>query len=242
MKAMILAAGLGTRMRPLTLTTPKPLIPVLAKPLIEYHLENLARAGFKEVVINHAWLGEQIEQYLGCGSRWGLRIQYSAEEHPLETGGGVFQALPLLGDKPFLLINGDVWCDYPMQKLSSQALLLGAADNAHLVLVDNPTHHPEGDFSLDPHAPSGLVGDQFALNVGRVLSGGQSRLTFSGLSVIHPRLFEGYEAGSFALAPLLRQAIAQQRVSGEYFPGRWVDVGTMERLRELEMALSSEAD
>ncbi|RRJ83373.1 N-acetylmuramate alpha-1-phosphate uridylyltransferase MurU [Aestuariirhabdus litorea] len=221
MKAMILAAGLGTRMRPLTLTTPKPLVPVAGKPLIEYHLERLARAGIRQLVINHAWLGEQLEARLGDGSRWNLEIAYSAEPEPLETGGGVFRALPLLGEAPFLLINGDVWCDLPLDRLPTQ---LEHGQLAHLVLVDNPPHHPDGDFRLDG---------------GRVSSGEGARLTFSGISLIDPRLFQGCEAGAFALAPLLRQAMADGRVGGEHYRGRWVDVGTMERLRELEEELVS---
>ncbi|WP_426414700.1 N-acetylmuramate alpha-1-phosphate uridylyltransferase MurU [Aestuariirhabdus sp. LZHN29] len=224
MRAMILAAGLGTRMRPLTLTTPKPLIPVFGKPMIEYHIEALARAGIKEVVINHAWLGAQIEAGLGDGSRWGLEIVYSPESTPLETGGGVFKALPLLGADPFLLINGDVWCDLPLQSLpeSLDSDAPGGQRLAHLVLVDNPEHHPAGDFVLD--------GD-------RVQEEGDERLTFSGVSVINPKIFSHCVPGAFALAPLLRQAMAEGRVSGEYFRGRWVDVGTIERLQQLEAHL-----
>ncbi|MCL6415407.1 nucleotidyltransferase family protein [Aestuariirhabdus sp. Z084] len=217
MRAMILAAGLGKRMRPLTLATPKPLIPVLGKPLIEYHLERLAAEGCTRVVINHAWLGEQLETHLGSGARWGLQITYSPEDEPLETGGGVFNALPLLGSDPFLLINGDVWTDFPLGRLCGDIDQL-----AHLVLVDNPEHHPEGDFALQGSTVE-PCGDQC--------------LTFSGVSIIHPELFAGASPGKFALAPLLRQAMGQGKVSGEYYSGHWSDVGTIERLQQLEAHL-----
>jgi len=223
MKAMILAAGKGERMRPLTLHTPKPLVPVAGQPLIEYHLRALAAAGFTEVVINHAWLGQQIEDHLGDGSRFGLSIQYSAEGEPLETGGGIFKALPLLGNEPFALINGDVWTDYDLARL--RAPLNGLA---HLVLVNNPGHHGRGDFRLN--------GEQ-------VVDGDDApgTLTFSGLSVLHPALFEGCQAGAFKLAPLLRQAMATGQVSGEHHRGHWVDVGTLERLAEAERLIGERA-
>lgn len=214
MKAMILAAGKGERMRPLTLHTPKPLLPVAGKALIEYHIEALAAAGITELVINHAWLGQQVEQALGDGDRYGVRIAYSAESEPLETGGGIFKALPLLGDEPFIVVNGDVWTDYDFSLLHGHADCL-----AHLVLVDNPPHHPQGDFSLAS---------------GKVSEGGDSRLTYSGISILHPRLFAGCSAGAFALAPLLRTAMGQGQVGGEHFAGRWLDVGTVERLAEAE--------
>lgn len=216
MKAMILAAGKGERMRPLTLHTPKPLVPVAGQPLIEYHLRALAKAGVTEVVINHAWLGQQIEDHLGDGARFGLSIRYSPEGEPLETGGGIFKALPLLGDAPFLLVNGDIWTDYDFARL--RAPLKGLA---HLVLVDNPGHHGRGDFRLDGQ---------------RVVDGDEAAgtLTFSGISVLDPALFEGCEPGAFKLAPLLRHAMAEGRVSGEHFQGHWVDVGTLERLAEVE--------
>lgn len=220
MKAMILAAGKGERMRPLTLHTPKPLVPVAGVPLIEYHLRGLAAAGFDEVVINHAWLGQQIEDHLGDGSRWGLRIAYSAETEPLETGGGIFKALPLLGEQPFVLINGDVWTDYDLARLRRPL-----AGLAHLVLVDNPEHHVQGDFSLAQDQVSDASGEG-------------ARLTFSGLSVLHPALFDGCQAGAFKLAPLLRQAMAQGQVSGEHHPGQWIDVGTLERLAQVERVLA----
>lgn len=216
MKAMILAAGKGERMRPLTLHTPKPLVPVAGQPLIEYHLQALAKAGVTEVVINHAWLGQQIEDHLCDGARFGLSIRYSPEGEPLETGGGIFKALPLLGDAPFLLVNGDIWTDYDFARL--RAPLKGLA---HLVLVDNPGHHGRGDFRLDGQ---------------RVVDGDEAAgtLTFSGISVLDPALFEGCEPGAFKLAPLLRHAMAEGRVSGEHFQGHWVDVGTLERLAEVE--------
>ena len=223
MKAMILAAGKGERMRPLTLHTPKPLLPVAGQPLIEYHLRALVAAGFQEVVINHAWLGQQIEAHLGDGSRFGLHIRYSPEGEPLETGGGIFHALPLLGEQPFALINGDVWTDYDLARL--RAPLQGLA---HLVLVDNPGHHGRGDFRLQ----GGQVSD------GDQASG---TLTFSGLSVLHPALFEGCQAGAFKLAPLLRQAMAGGQVSGEHYRGQWVDVGTVERLAEAERLIGERA-
>ncbi|WP_251962686.1 N-acetylmuramate alpha-1-phosphate uridylyltransferase MurU [Pseudomonas sp. Marseille-Q5299] len=223
MKAMILAAGKGERMRPLTLHTPKPLLPVAGQPLIEYHLRALAAAGFTDVVINHAWLGQQIEDHLGDGSRFGLSIRYSPEGEPLETGGGIFQALPLLGDAPFLLVNGDVWTDYPFARL--RAPLQGLA---HLVLVDNPGHHGRGDFRLQG---------------GQVVDGDEppGTLTFSGLSVLHPALFAGCQAGAFKLAPLLRQAMSAGKVTGEHYRGAWVDVGTQERLAEAERLIRERA-
>lgn len=220
MKAMILAAGKGERMRPLTLHTPKPLVPVAGVPLIEYHLRALAAAGFTEVVINHAWLGQQIEDHLGDGSRWGLSIRFSPEGEPLETGGGIFKALPLLGDEPFVLVNGDIWTDYDFSRLRQP--LQG---QAHLVLVDNPGHHGAGDFRLQ----GGQVEDG---------NGAGDTLTYSGIAVIDPALFAGCQAGAFKLAPLLRQAMASGLVSGEHFRGHWVDVGTLERLAEVERLLA----
>lgn len=220
MKAMILAAGKGERMRPLTLHTPKPLIPVAGVPLIEYHLRALAAAGFREVVINHAWLGQQIEDHLGDGSQFGLEIVYSPEGEPLETGGGIFRALPLLGHEAFLVVNGDVWTDYDFSNLPQQLDGL-----AHLVMIDNPAHHPKGDFTLH----DGLLSD------------GQphaATLTYSGIAVLAPALFAGSQPGAFKLAPLLRDAMAAGKVSGEYFAGHWVDVGTHERLNEVEQLLA----
>lgn len=222
MKAMILAAGKGERMRPLTLHTPKPLLPVAGVPLIEYHLRALVAAGFKEVVINHAWLGAQIEAHLGDGGGWGLSISYSAEGEPLETGGGIFKALPLLGTEPFVLVNGDVWTDYDFSRLPSDSTAL-----AHLVLVDNPGHHGKGDFCLQ----QGRVSDAID---------GAETLTYSGIAVIDPALFDGCMAGAFKLAPLLRQAMASGRVTGEHYGGHWVDVGTQERLAEVEQLIKGQ--
>ncbi|MGQ7261500.1 N-acetylmuramate alpha-1-phosphate uridylyltransferase MurU [Vreelandella sp. V005] len=217
MKAMILAAGLGNRMRPLTDHCPKPLLPVAGKPLIVHHLERLRTAGIHEVVINVSYRAEQIMEALGNGDTFGLRIDWSRETTPLETGGGIQQALPLLGEAPFLLINGDVWCE----ALPSAQALQGD-DLAHLMLVNNPTHHPDGDFGL---------------RAGRVHQSSATRLTFAGISVIHPALLAEQPQGAFALAPLLRSAIDNQRVSGEHYAGHWVDVGTPGRLAELESQL-----
>lgn len=221
MKAMILAAGKGERMRPLTLTTPKPLVRAGGVPLIEYHLRALAAAGFTEIVINHAWLGQQIEDYLGDGSQYGVSIQYSPEGEPLETGGGILRALPLLGDEAFLVVNGDIWTDYDFSVLHQP---IGGL--AHLVLADNPAHHRGGDFSL----VDGQVHD------GRP---GAATLTYSGIAVLHPRLFEGCCAGAFKLAPLLRTAMADGNVTGEHLNGVWVDVGTHERLAEVDALIEA---
>ena len=221
MKAMILAAGKGERMRPLTLTTPKPLVRAGGVPLIEYHLRALAAAGFDDIVINHAWLGQQIEDYLGDGSRYGVHIQYSPEGEPLETGGGIFRALPLLGDEAFVVVNGDIWTDYDFSVLHQPIVGL-----AHLVLANNPDHHPAGDFQLI----DGQVRDSQA---------DAPTLTYSGIAVLHPQLFEGCSAGAFKLAPLLRSAMANGQVSGERLNGQWVDVGTHERLAQVETLIEA---
>ncbi|MGP0173196.1 N-acetylmuramate alpha-1-phosphate uridylyltransferase MurU [Pseudomonas sp. NCHU5208] len=219
MKAMILAAGKGERLRPLTLHTPKPLVKAAGTPLIDYHVHALAAAGFTELVINHAWLGQQIEDHLGDGARFGLRIAYSPEGEPLETGGGIFKVLPLLGDEPFAVINGDIFTDYPFAELRKPL-----AGLAHLVLVDNPAHHPQGDFILH----QGQVHD--------AATDGE-RLTYSGIAVLSPALFAGCKPGAFKLAPLLREAMAAGQVSGERHDGCWIDVGTHERLAEVERLL-----
>jgi MurNAc alpha-1-phosphate uridylyltransferase len=222
MKAMILAAGRGERMRPLTDTCPKPLLCVAGKPLLVWHLERLARAGFREVVINHAHLGAQIEALLGDGAAWGLSIAYSPEPvGALETAGGIAQALPLLGGAPFLVVNGDIFCDWNPAGAHGALAELALA---HLVLVPNPLHHPDGDFSL----AGGKVGaDDTA-----------PRLTFSGIGIYHPALFSGIAPGAIAkLAPLLRTAMAAGRVSGERHDGRWTDVGTPDRLMALDAEL-----
>lgn len=220
---MILAAGRGERMRPLTDRTPKPLLPVAGKPLIVWHLERLARAGFRDIVINHAHLGDQIEALLADGSAWGLAIRYSGEPPgALETAGGIANALPLLGDDPFLVVNGDIWCDYDF---SGAANALQANDLAHLVLIANPDHNPAGDFVLAG---------------GRVADGGAERFTFAGIGVYRPALFVAVGRGKPAkLAPLLRAAMAEDKVSGEIHGGRWVDVGTPQRLTELDAELRS---
>jgi MurNAc alpha-1-phosphate uridylyltransferase len=221
MKAMILAAGKGERMRPLTLTTPKPLVRAGGVPLIEYHLRALAAAGFTDIVINHAWLGQQIEDYLGDGSRYGVTIQYSPEGEPLETGGGIFRALPLLGDEAFVVVNGDIWTDYDFSVLHQPIVGL-----AHLVLATNPAHHPNGDFQLiDAKVRDGQPDT--------------ATLTYSGIAVLHPQLFEGCSDGAFKLAPLLRAAMAGGKVSGERLNGHWVDVGTHERLAEAEALIEA---
>jgi MurNAc alpha-1-phosphate uridylyltransferase len=222
MKAMILAAGRGERMRPLTDRTPKPLLEAGGKPLIVYHIEALRDAGFRELVINHAWLGEQIEQYLGDGSRFGVQILYSPEpEGALETGGGIHHALPLLGDEAFVVVNSDIWTDYPYARLHHPQQAL-----AHLVLVDNPAHHRQGDFSLD----NGLVTDA-----------GEATLTFSGIGLYRPELFSSHAPGAFPLAPLLREAMRRGQVTGEHYRGRWSDVGTPQRLAELNASAGEAA-
>jgi len=217
MKAFILAAGRGERMRPLTDHTPKPLLMVRGKPLIEWHLEKLSVAGVREVVVNLGWLGERLRAALGDGSRFDLRITYSEEGWPaLETGGGLHRALPHLGDAPFLLVNGDVFTDLPFAPLLARGLAGGAL--AHLVLVPNPVQHPRGDFAL----VDGQVVDA------------EPRLTYSGIAVLHPQLFAGCAAGAFPLAPLLQRAMVAGRVSGERHEGLWSDVGTPERLQALQ--------
>lgn len=219
---MILAAGRGERMRPLTDHTPKPLLRAGAHALIEYHILGLAQAGISQIIINHAHLGDQLEQALGDGRRYGVDIRYSAEGEALETGGGIFRALSLLGGGPFVVVNGDVWTDYPFVQLPEPAGL------AHLVLVDNPPHHPAGDFVL--------------LSDGRVSDAAGPRLTFSGIGVYRPELFAACRPGRFPLAPLLRAAMAEGRVSGEHYRGGWVDVGTPERLAELDRRLAGGGD
>ncbi len=222
MKAMILAAGRGERMRPLTDHLPKPLLEAGGQRLIEYHLQALAEAGIHEIVINHAHLGRQIEDFLGDGRRYGVQIRYSPEhEHPLETGGGIFHALPLLGPEPFLVVNGDVWSEYPFTRLPQRPPGL-----AHLVLVPNPPFHADGDFTLE----QGQVGNE-----------GSARLTFSGIAVYHPHLFKDCRGGAFPLAPLLRRAAEGGQVSGECFDGKWMDVGTPQRLAKLRTLLDGKA-
>lgn len=214
MKAMILAAGRGERMRPLTDLLPKPLLAVGGKPLIVHHIEKLERAGVRELVINHAWLGHKLVEALGDGSEFGVRIQWSAEESALETAGGIVQALPLLGPEPFLVINGDTWIDADYGALVAQPL---GDDLAHLWLVANPPQHPQGDFSLQG---------------GRVLD--LPALTFSGVGCYRPEAFAGLTTGARKLAPLLREWMAKGRVGGSLLAGEWRDIGTALRLRELD--------
>jgi len=235
MKAMILAAGFGKRLRPLTEHTPKPLLEVRGKPLIVYHLEALARAGIKEVVINTAWLGAKLEAYLGNGTEYGLRIDWSREAEPLETGGGICQALPLLGTEPFLLVNGDVWTDYPFAQLLARPLEKDWL--AHLVLVPNPEHNPAGDYCF-ANQPGAEHGDGFSgvvagpLPVAR-LEGRQS-YTFSGLSLLHPQMFAASSRGQrFPLRDVFAPAFCAGRISGELYRGEWCDVGTVGRLDRL---------
>lgn len=224
MRAMILAAGRGERMRPLTDHCPKPLLPAAGKPLIVYHLERLAAAGFRDIVINHAHLGDQLVAALGNGAHWGLSITWSPEPvGALETAGGIRQALTHLddgNDTPFLVINGDIYCDWSIGPQT-----LARHDLAHLVLVNNPPQHPAGDFILR----DGRVSDK---------SDEEATLTFAGIGFYRPSLFAGLIAGDGAkLAPLLRTAMAQGLVSGEHHPGRWEDVGTPERLAQLDAEL-----
>ncbi len=219
--AMVLAAGRGERMRPLTDTTPKPLLQVGAEPLIGWHLRRLAAAGVRRVVVNHAHLGAQIEARLGDGAAWGVQLAYSAEPGALETAGGIATALPLLGEGPFMVVNGDVYTDYPFARLLARAPQLDANGVlAHLVLVANPEHNPKGDFALDA---DGRVHDA-------------PGLTFSGIGVYHPALFADTPAHVPAkLAPLLRAAMARGQVSGECWDGQWLDVGTPARLDDARM-------
>lgn len=223
MKAMILAAGLGNRMRPLTLYTPKPLLEVGGKPLIVWHIEKLKKIGVTEIVINSAWLADKLISSLGDGSQFGVDIRWTREDEGLETAGGIINALPLLGTDPFILVNGDVWTTMDFEALRHIKL---NDDLAHLVLVDNPKQHPEGDFTL-------FDGRTFTFD--QDMTG--ENLTFSGVSVIHPKLFDGLEPGKRPLAPLLKQAMQNQKISGEKLKGAWVDVGTPERLMELDLQI-----
>ncbi|GGD36523.1 N-acetylmuramate alpha-1-phosphate uridylyltransferase MurU [Pseudoxanthomonas indica] len=244
MKALIFAAGLGERMRPLTDATPKPLLTAGGKPLIVWHLEKLAASGVSEVVINTSWLADQFPQRLGDGSQWGLNLHYSYEgERPLETGGGMLAALPWLGEAPFLLVNGDVWTDYEFARLPRMI-----PGDAHLVLVDNPPQHPQGDFVLD--TASGRVHFGDGVEGGRP-AGEVQRKTYSGIGIYRANLLqdwrkhvgavEGTEQTPprFKLSPLLRAAMARGQVSGEFHTGRWTDVGTPERLARLDAELKA---
>lgn len=217
---MILAAGRGARMRPLTDSTPKPLLPVGGKPLIVWHMEALSAAGFTRVVVNHAYLGAQLVEYLGNGAAWGIDIVYSPETQALETAGGIAHALPLLGEAPFVVVNGDIWTDYDFSRLRTADL---AAALAHLVMVTNPPQHPAGDFAL--------TGQQ-------VSDAAAPRLTFSGIGCYHPSLFaEIADNAAVPLAPILRKAMRLGKVSGERHDGLWFDIGTPDRLAELDTRL-----
>lgn len=226
MKAMILAAGLGNRMRPLTDHLPKPLLPVNGKPLIEFHLENLARAGITQAIINLAYLGDKIRAHLGDGSRFGLQIQYSEEPEPLETGGAILHALPLLGDEPFLLVNGDVWCELEFGRFIQAAQSITTKNlQGHLLLVPNPEFHPQGDFALDH---TGLLLEDTDKQ-------SPNRFTFGGISLLNPQLISRYpqRRQKFPLAEVLRLAISNHQLTGQVFHGHWSDVGTPERLQAL---------
>ena len=225
MKAMILAAGRGERMKPLTDHTPKPLLKVGSKPLIVWHLERLADSGFRDVVINHAHLGAQIENTLGNGAEWGLSILYSPEKVALETAGGIANALDLLGSEPFLVVNGDIYTEIDFKSVALEANIHAASGGiknarAHLVLVDNPPQHPNGDFAIEG---------------GMLKNVGKSMLTFSGVGVYHPALFAEVVKGQPAkLAPLLRKAIDNNAATAQYYQGVWHDVGTPERLQQID--------
>ena len=223
MKAMILAAGMGNRMRPLTLHTPKPLLKVGGKPLIVWHIEKLQKIGVQEIVINTAWLGEKLADALGDGSQFGVKILWSHEGEGLETAGGIIKALPLLGNEPFILVNGDVWTTMDFAPLLNVQL---ENDLAHLVLVENPVQHPLGDFTLAANK---------AYTFEQARSG--ENLTYSGVAVIHPQMFVGLESGKRQLAPLLKQAMQQEKVSAQKLQGVWVDVGTPERLNALDQQI-----
>lgn len=231
--AMILAAGKGERMRPLTEHTPKPLLPVGGRPLILWHLEKLARAGFARIVINHAHLGDQIEEILGDGEAFGVELRYSREGEPLETAGGIATALPLIEGDVFPVVNADVFCDYDFGLFAG--IMVRMQDEktlAHLVLVNNPVHHPDGDFVLE----AGMVKDKSA-----PLTLSASPFTFSGIGLYRRELFAQVEPWKKAqLAPLLRDAMKRGMVTGEHYAGRWTDVGTPERLRELDHEITSQ--
>jgi MurNAc alpha-1-phosphate uridylyltransferase len=228
MKAMILAAGRGDRMRPLTDSLPKPLLPVAGKPLIQYHVEKLVAAGFRELVVNTSWLGSLLEDFLGDGSAWGCDIKWSREPAALETAGGIIQALPLLGSAPFAVINSDIWTDFCFSELRASKLVSGSG--AHLVMVDNPAQHSAGDFVL---TSSGLLRPR-----GGAQASEGSALTYAGVSIFRAEFFRGSVMGKLPLRPLLDEAMQRDELSGEYYAGRWCDVGTPARLAELDAELT----
>ena len=234
---MILAAGRGERMRPLTDRCPKPLLEVGGRSLLAWHLAALARAGIRDIVINHAWLGEQIVAALGDGSRYGVRIRYS-DEHgaALETAGGIVNALPLLGSEPFLVVNGDIWTDFDF----ARPPLLDAEATASLILVPNPPQHPQGDFALLPRVDGGF--DVLADPVRLAAPDAPPRFTFSGIAVYRAEFFAGLQPGRFPLLPLLRSAAAAGTLRGRVYRGLWSDIGTPERLRELDERLAGGAN
>ena len=219
MKAMILAAGRGERLRPLTDETPKPLLKVAGKSLIEYHLQNLVDAGFKDIIINTAWLAEKIHQRLGDGERYGASITYSDEGTALETAGGIINALPLLGKEPFLVVNGDIWCDFDFSTLTE----LAPNTQSHLILVNNPEHNPDGDFALR---------DNLVKNAGDI------KYTFSGIGIYRAEFFAEQPSGALPLAPIIRSKCEEDLVSGQFYDGQWTDAGTIERLQELDQKLT----
>ncbi len=230
MKAMILAAGRGERMRPLTDSVPKPLLKVAGCTLIEYHIKALYRAGIRDIVINHAWLGDKIERHLGDGRQFGVNITYSAEQTALETAGGIRHALPLLGKEPFLVINGDIWTDFPLiQLLTTAKKQLETSIWAHLLLVSNPMHHPEGDFCLREEEPLVYEKDIYP---------DSPCFTFSGIGVYHPKIFYFLDEGRQALAPVLTALIREQHISAEVYRGDWFDIGTPQRLKEINIYLA----
>ncbi|WP_199610829.1 N-acetylmuramate alpha-1-phosphate uridylyltransferase MurU [Flocculibacter collagenilyticus] len=225
MKAMILAAGRGERLRPLTDYCPKPLVEAGGQSLIEYHLERLAAAGIKEIIINISWLGDIIQNYLGNGKQFGVKIRYSNEgEHALETAGGIANALSLLGNEPFIVINSDIWTDFDFASLVNKVKVDANTTMAHLVMVNNPEHNPNGDFSIDD--------DRLTLL-------GSSPLTFSGIGVYHPALFKNLSANKAALGPLLKTWAEQNKISAEKYSGHWYDIGTPARLNALELLLTN---
>lgn len=216
MQALILAAGKGERMRPLTLVKPKPLLEVCGTTLIEHHILNLKKAGFTDIVINISWLAQQIMNKLGSGNQYGVKIRYSFEgDEPLETGGGMYKALSLLDKEPFLVVNGDIKTDIDFTCIKAIPNML-----AHLVMVSNPSHNPNGDFSLDEKQLLSFVDSS-------------KKQTYSGIGIYNPKLFEHSQPGKFSVVPLLKEAMSQKMVSGQFYKGQWDDIGTIERLTQI---------